>query len=93
MKKDLVCQLHFDRKKWCAVSVIITRRNMEYSLGSLVYCFQEAHLNPDHLPIMPPFIQYSIIYIDKEKCAFVFEILCACVKILRLRLHDLLTRI
>jgi hypothetical protein len=41
MKKDFVCQLHFDHKIWSEVSVIITRRNVEYFLRSLACCFHE----------------------------------------------------
>jgi hypothetical protein len=29
---------------------------------------------PDHPPIMPHFIQYSIIYLDNKNCRFVFEV-------------------
>ena len=42
MKKNLVRQEELDHKIWGAVSVIITRRNMECFLRPLVCCFQEG---------------------------------------------------
>ncbi len=42
MKKNLVCQEELDHKIWDAVSVIITRRNVECFLRPLISCFQEG---------------------------------------------------
>jgi hypothetical protein len=42
MKKNLVCQEELDHKIWDAVSVIITRRNVECFLRPLISCFQEV---------------------------------------------------
>jgi hypothetical protein len=35
---------------------------------------QEDRNTPDHLPIMPHFIQNSVIYLDKQNCNFVFAV-------------------
>jgi hypothetical protein len=45
MEKDFVCQEEFDHKIWGAVSVIITRRNVECFLKPLISCFQSTIMN------------------------------------------------
>ena len=44
MKKDIVCQEELEHKIWGAVSVIITRRNMECFLGHLFVAFRKKQI-------------------------------------------------
>jgi hypothetical protein len=43
-----VCQEEFGHKIWGAVSVIITRRNVECFLRPLISCFQEVALKHEN---------------------------------------------
>jgi len=39
---------------------------------------QEVVLAPDHSPIMPLFVPYSLIYLDNKNCNFVFDSVDLC---------------
>ena len=59
-----------------ATRYVLSFGNLEYVSRWADCVVQEDVLAPDNPPIMPAFIQNSIIYLDNQKCDFVFEGLC-----------------